>query len=105
MRSDTDFGGWTSANAGRYELAVAGGAELQVVCYAGHRGEETPRSFRLGERVVEVVEIIDRWIAPDHRYFKLLGDDEAIYIIRHDSEDDQWELVFYQAAGINGKQW
>lgn len=42
----------------------------------------------------------NRWLAPDHRYFKILGDDEATYIIRHGSATGQWELVFYQAAGI-----
>jgi len=38
-----------------------------------------------------------RWLAPDHRYFKVLGDDNAIYIIRHDQEKWQWELTFFSA--------
>ena len=43
-------------------------------------------------------EVIDRWLAPDHRYFKFRGEDEATYLIRHDVEEDFWELVFYQAG-------
>jgi hypothetical protein len=35
---------------------------------------------------------------PDHRYFKIQGDDEGIYIIRHDTTTWVWELTFYQAA-------
>jgi hypothetical protein len=42
--------------------------------------------------------MIDRWQGPDHRYFKIMGDDNATYIIRHDTVDWTWELVFYQAA-------
>ncbi len=44
--------------------------QIQVACYAGYRGEETPRQIRLGERKIEVKEIQDRWLAPNHRYFK-----------------------------------
>lgn len=67
---------------------------VTVRCYAGYRGEETPRRFDLGENHVEVREVLDRWLAPDHRYFKVLGDDGAVYILRHDPEAERWELVF-----------
>lgn len=70
--------------------------QIEVECYAGYRGEETPRRIRLGAATVAVADILDRWLAPDHRYFKFLGDDGALYIVRHDSHRGQWELVFYQ---------
>lgn len=69
--------------------------DIVVECYAGHRGEETPRRFTLGSRAIEVTEVLDRWLAPDHRYFKVLGDDVATYILRH-AESGDWELVLYQ---------
>lgn len=72
---------------------------LTVECYAGYRSEETPRRFRLGERCVEVQEVIDRWLAPDHRYFKLRGDDNAVYILRHDVGRDRWQLTLYDRGG------
>lgn len=74
--------------------------KIEVCCYAGYRGEETPRCFRLGSRTVAVRRIHDRWLAPDHRYFKILGDDDGLYIIRHDPQADCWELTFYRQAGI-----
>lgn len=71
---------------------------LRVICYAGYRGEETPRRFFMGERRVEVKEIVDRWLAPDHRYFKLIGDDGGIYILRHDTQFDHWELTLFDGG-------
>ena len=75
--------------------------QIDVDCYAGYRGEETPRYIKMANNKIEVVEVLDRWLAPDHRYFKILGDDEATYIIRHDSVSRRWELVFYQVSGVN----
>ncbi len=67
--------------------------DIRVSCYAGYRGEETPKRFFLKDRRIEVVKVVDRWLAPDHRYFKIRGDDDAIYILRHDIATEQWELI------------
>ena len=71
---------------------------LRVECYAGYRGEESPRRFFLHQRKIEVLEILDRWLAPDHRYFKLKGDDGAVYIIRHDVLRNQWQLTMFDSG-------
>ncbi|MDJ0722658.1 MAG: hypothetical protein QNJ04_13570 [Desulfobacterales bacterium] len=70
--------------------------QIDVVCYAGYRGEETPRRFRLGDRYRDVTEVLDRWLAPDHRYFKLKTDDSGVWILRHDTIREFWELVSYR---------
>ncbi len=72
---------------------------IRVECYAGYRGEETPRRFWLGAKKIEVQDVLDRWMAPDHRYFKVLGHDKAVYILRHDAVSWDWDLTFYQQAG------
>jgi hypothetical protein len=66
--------------------------DLKVDCYAGYRGEETPRRLEIDGRRVEVVEVIDRWYGPDHRYFKVRGDDGAVYLLRADDPAGRWEL-------------
>lgn len=71
---------------------------IQVECYAGYRGEETPRRIQMATYKIEIIKIVDRWLSPDHRYYKILGSDDATYIIRHDSENWQWELVYYQSG-------
>lgn len=71
--------------------------EIRVECYAGYRCEETPRRLRMGERHISVAAVQDRWLAPDHRYFKIVGDDGGLYIIRHDPHKDTWQLTCYKA--------
>ena len=68
---------------------------LRVECYAGHRGEETPRAIYIDERRVGVDEVLDRWLSPNHRYFKVRGDDGDVYIVRHDSHANSWELTMF----------
>ena len=80
---------------------TSGDLTIRVECYAGHRGEETPRRFHIGSRTVEIEDVIDRWLAPDHRYFKVLGDDNGLYILRHDVMRDRWELPMFDARGLH----
>jgi hypothetical protein len=66
---------------------------LQVECYAGHKGDEKPRMLLIDERKIFVEEVLDSWLGPDHRYFKLKGDDGEVYIIRQDTTSGTWELT------------
>ncbi|OOG25420.1 hypothetical protein B1C78_06650 [Thioalkalivibrio denitrificans] len=72
-----------------------GDAHIKIVveCHAGYRGEEEPRALRIGERRTVVEEILDRWLAPDHRYFKLRCDDGGVYLLRHDNASHPPELL------------
>ena len=69
--------------------------DIRVECYAGYRAEETPRRFYLGEEALEVVEVLDRWLSPDHRYFKCRASDGGTYLLRDDVTQDRWELILY----------
>ncbi len=67
-----------------------------VECYSGYRGEETPRRILIKSKKIEVKEILERWVSPDHRYFKILGEDDSKYTIRYDTVSMKWELTFFQ---------
>jgi hypothetical protein len=67
--------------------------KIRVECYAGYRGEEEPRAFHLGQRRFDVVEVLDRWLDPLHRYFKVSTQDGSKYILRHDTASGNWELA------------
>lgn len=66
---------------------------VTVQTYAGYKGDESPVSFSRDGRTFRIKEIVDRWYEPDHNSFKVLVDDGKTYLLRHDMNDDSWELV------------
>lgn len=74
---------------------------VDVECYAGYRGEERPRRFDLAGAWIEIAEIVDQWLAPDHRYFKVRDGDGDLYILRNDIASERWELTCLR-CGANG---
>ena len=73
-----------------------------IECYAGHRGEQTPRTLILGDRRITVAELLDAWLEPDYRYFKLKGADGDTYLVRHDERSDTSELTMFLAERVDG---
>jgi hypothetical protein len=73
--------------------------EIAVECYAGYKGEETPRAFSLGGRRIEILEILDRWyeggIDPaglTHDYFKVKTAEGVVYLLRHTPRFQAWTV-------------
>jgi hypothetical protein len=75
---------------------------VHVECYAGFRGDEEPRRFSASGSTVEVVEIVDRWQGPDHRYFRVRVNDGGVHLLRHDEISGIWERI--PAALRSGRQ-
>lgn len=76
----------------------AGSLCLRVRCHPEYEGGQTPECFYLGEREIAVEDVIDRWLSPGHRYFKVRGDDGGIYIITHDVASSRWELTMFDSG-------
>jgi hypothetical protein len=76
---------------------------IGVECYAGHRGEQTPRTLILGDHRIAVAEVLDAWLAPEYRYFKLSGADGNTYIVRHDERASTWELTMFRAERVGNR--
>ena len=49
----------------------------------------------VGERQVEISEVVDSWLAPNHRSFKVRDTQGDLYILRHDVAADRWELTWF----------
>lgn len=73
--------------------------EVHVECDADDSERTTPLRLHFGTRVIEVGEILDRWLGADHGYVKLRGDDGRLYIVRHDVASGRWELTLYDRRG------
>jgi hypothetical protein len=70
---------------------------VRVECSAGHRGEDVPRAFFLGDRRIEVAELLDCWPGRNHRYFKVrCCDGGGLYILRHDTPSGEWEITLFE---------
>ena len=63
----------TGAGPGRPGRSRPAVIAVAVDCYAGHRGDETPRRFIRGDQLVEILAVVERWRTPDHRYFMKAG--------------------------------
>jgi len=69
-----------------------------VDCQPGQGGDPVPHVLHFGPTRVTVKALVDRWDGQDHRYFKLLGEDDATYIVRNDLPTGLWELAFYDSG-------
>jgi hypothetical protein len=69
---------------------------LQVESQAGPHGDREPRAFMLGSLRIDVLQIMDRWIAEDHSYFRIEASDRNRYILRYTPASGEWELTLFQ---------
>lgn len=77
---------------------------LLVETSAGGAGAGLPLSFTLLERKFMVRELLDSWHGVDHAYFKLVADDGNLYVLRHDLERDEWEMVLTETIPPQGRK-
>jgi Cys-tRNA(Pro) deacylase len=47
-----------------------------------------------------VTEVLDSWLAPEHRYFKIRGEDDGTYILRHDVPAGTWTLTMFESEAL-----
>ena len=55
----------------------------------------------MGDRSIVIDDVLDRWFGEDCDYFKVLGEDGHLYILRHDPEARSWEIWMYRRAGAD----
>lgn len=72
--------------------------EIGVEAGIDAHGAPAPRALRFESRWVAVAERLDRWDGDDYRYYKLRGDDGALYIVRLDEPHGLWRLVMFRRA-------
>ena len=43
-----------------------------------------------------MLEIVDRWLGPDYRHFRVTASDGDTYILRHDGREGEWDLAAFR---------
>lgn len=72
--------------------------KVEVECYAGYRGDQRPVRVRLGEQVLEVAEVEDKWYSPGATYFRVRVEGGDRYVLKHAEAQDMWSLEGYRSA-------
>jgi hypothetical protein len=73
---------------------------VDVKCFSGHRGERTSPALTFGDHRMPVAEVLDAWLAPDHRYLRLKGEDGGTFFVRTDERSNTWELTMFRAERV-----
>ncbi len=60
--------------------------------------------FFLGNRSIQVEEVVDRWYGEHGSYFRVLGNDENLYILKGPVEDGLWELISFTHRDSRGTE-
>lgn len=67
--------------------------KVEVVAYSGYKANERPLYFVLGGIRHSVLNIIDRWYGTEHDYFKVLAEDDRVYLLKWHRALDLWFVV------------
>ena len=70
---------------------------MRVECYSGYKGDERPVKLQLGDQMVVITEIEDRWYSPGATYFRVLLANGERYVLRREDAQDVWTLQAYRA--------
>ena len=76
---------------------------MQVKAVVEENGEQRPVEFQLNGRLYRVERVLDQWYGRPETYFKVLADDQKVYILRHEvrSGEEVWELASFQDPSRN----
>ena len=70
--------------------------EIEVVAYAGYRGEESPKMIFLHNRKIEILQILERYTEEfqndrsRRNFFHVKGSDQKTYTICYHEEKQKW---------------
>ena len=73
--------------------------KIEVVAYSGYRVDETPRSFRVHGKRIDVTEILEIRLEEDSenrtrkRVFRIKGSDGSFHTLGYDEEAKEWFYV------------
>jgi hypothetical protein len=75
---------------------------VQVISYSGYKADETPRLLRLGDTLLPIAQIEDRWYSPGETFFRVLTQIGDHYVLRHVEAQDVWTLEGFRSHRVGG---
>lgn len=75
---------------------------VQVISYAGYKADESPRIIQLGDTLLPIAQIEDRWYSPGETFFRVLTQTGDRYLLRHIEAQDTWTLEGFRSHRVDG---
>jgi hypothetical protein len=75
---------------------------VQVISYSGYKADESPRILKLGDTLLPIAQIEDRWYSPGETFFRVLTHAGDRYLLRHVEAQDVWTLEGYRSHRVDG---
>jgi hypothetical protein len=75
----------------------SGDDAVRVECYSGYKGDERPVKLQIGEQMMDVAEVEDRWYSPGATYFRVLLANGERYVLRREDAQDVWTLEAFRS--------
>ena len=75
---------------------------VQVISYSGYKSDESPRILKLGDTLLPIAQIEDRWYSPGETYFRILTQAGDRYLLRHVEAQDVWTLEGFRSHRVDG---
>jgi hypothetical protein len=75
---------------------------VQVISYSGYKADESPRLLKIGDTVLPIALIEDRWYSPGETFFRILTQTGDRYLLRHVEAQDVWTLEGFRSHRVDG---
>ncbi len=76
---------------------------VQVISYSGYKADESPRLLKLGDTLLPIAQIEDRWYSPGETFFRVLTQTGDRYLLRQVEAQDVWSLEGFRSHRVGGK--
>jgi len=70
---------------------------VHVECYAGYKGDERPVKLQIGNEMVDVADVEDRWYSRGATYFRVRLANGERYVVRREDAQDVWTLEAFRS--------
>lgn len=74
---------------------------VQVTSHAGYKADESPRILQLGDTLLPIAQIEDRWYSPGETFFRVLTQGGDRYLLRHVEAQDVWTLEGFRSHRVD----
>ena len=75
---------------------------VQVISYSGYKADESPRILKLGDTLLPIARIEDRWYSPGETFFRIVTQTGDRYLLRHVEAQDIWTLEGFRSYRVGG---